>query len=94
MQECVRKATVELKMKDVAKSARVSLSATRQALSAEPARETPALRTLFNSFCNQSEGTESLEQHARQLAARSPQTAALLAAILSDLAKLLGAASR
>ena len=94
MQASVRKAVAGLKQKEIATAADLSLTAVRQALSARPARETPALIAIFNSFCNSSERAESLEQHARRLAARSPQTAALLAAVLSDLAKLLRSANR
>lgn len=90
MQVCAIQAvdSLGLKYRDIAARIGRSPSAVAAALTTQPATESPTLKSIFNEFCVPSTGG-ALETHARQLAARSPQTAQLLAALLTDLAGLL-----
>lgn len=58
------------------------------ALSASPAKNSETLRDIFNYFFPPV-AEAALLGHARQLAERSPETAALLSAVFRDLADLL-----
>lgn len=78
-----------LTFKDIAARVGRSAGAVGAALTDKPARETPTLKDIFNEFCASTQDRTTLESHARQLAVCAPQTAELLAALLTDLAGLL-----
>lgn len=77
-----------LKKKDVAQLIGRSPGAVGAALSEVPAKNSQTLKDIFNYFFPPA-AEASLAGHARELAERSPETAALLSAVFRDLADLL-----
>ncbi len=77
-----------LKNKDVAKLIGRSAGAVGQALSANPAKNSQTLQNIFNYFFP-APAEKALKTHARELAVRAPETAALLSAVFRDLADLM-----
>jgi len=77
-----------LKKKDVAQRIGRSPGAVGVALSEVPAKNSQTLKDIFNYFFPPA-AEASLAGRARELAERSPETAALLSAVFRDLADLL-----
>ncbi len=90
MQERARELMLEkgLNQRDLAQRIRRSPGAVGLALNSTPAKNSQTLRDIINYFSDQPKEV-SLADHARELAARSPETAALLSAVLRELADLL-----
>jgi hypothetical protein len=77
-----------IKNREIAKLVGRSAGAVGQALSANPPKNSQTLQDIYNHFFP-TLTEDALTVHARELAVRAPETAALLSAVFRDLADLL-----
>lgn len=66
-----------------------SVGAIARALNAQPAKATPTLEAIFKYLCDAPAVPGDLQAEIRRLAQRTPDTAALLATLFEEVARVL-----